>query len=308
MNMSSQITKVIDLVPGAVKSLPVLQADQLTPEVFWREHVCKHRPVIIKGGAAHWPAISKWPEPGYLESVPSAMKVQFTCTFNPMPANVLKHVTQQRGISDGLQEMRSAPEDGVYSMPAVRVPPEWDGDFGDYHFMPKNLAKMPKNYPGKRLFIYRNASTEWHYHTMDETLTTQLVGTKQISLLRLDSSNWTDFKNVIESNLHHLSFGKLFFPKNGPIKYEGVIDAGDIVYIPPFWWHGVDPHDSKVGATLAFCFRTPLERFGYWRDPATRSILPSRLREFHRTILLSAKITLSSMIRSFKGTKWYEDI
>ena len=275
-----EVIRVIDLVPGSVCDIPCVDVDTLTPDVFWNEYVCKHRPVIIKRGVSHWPATVKWSEPGYLENISSSDKTRIHCAFNTMPYEVLRHAMRDCSVQEGLSEMRAAPDDATYSIAAIRVPAEWSKDLGDYRFLPESMAKRPRNYPRQRLFIYRNASTEWHYHTLDETLTTQLSGTKRISLIKLDASNWSSYKTIIESNLHHVSCADRFFPRDAqPKKYEGVLEQGDVVYIPPFWWHGVDPSDSTLGVTLAFCFRSPIERVGKWRDPATMTMLSRGVKE-----------------------------
>lgn len=304
---ASEVVRVVDLVPGSVCDLPYMEASKLTPDVFWNEYVCKHRPLIIKGGVSHWPAATRWSEPGYLESIPSSARTPFSRTFNPMPYAVLRHALHDIGVPEGLKEMRNGPDNATYSMPSIPIPEEWRKDLGDYPFLASNRDKLPRNYPRQRLFIYRNASTEWHYHTMDETLTTQLSGAKRISLIRLDSSNWSSYRTVIESNLHHLSCGDRFFPKDvQPKKYEGVIEQGDVAYIPPFWWHGIDPSDCTLGVTLAFCFRSPIERVGKWRDPATRTMLSKRLLDIPRTVIRASTITCSSVVRMARGIHWDE--
>ncbi|MBB6243706.1 cupin-like domain-containing protein [Rhodanobacter sp. MP1X3] len=303
----NKVIRVIDLVPGSVCELPRIEACKLTPDVFWNEYVRKHRPVIIKGGVSDWPAVTKWSESGYLENIPSSERTRLSRTFNPVPPQVIRHAMHDCGIPEGLREMRSAPDDATYSMPSIPVPKEWRKDLGDYPFLPSGRAKWPRNYPRQRLFIYRNASTEWHYHTMDETLTTQLSGAKRISLIKLDASNWSSYRTIIESNLHHVSCASRFFPTNAqPKKYEGIIEQGDVAYIPPFWWHGVDPNDSMLGATLAFCFRSPIERVGKWRDPATMTMLSTGLRNMPRNVIRASTIAYSSVVRMAKGISWDE--
>lgn len=297
-----EVIRVIDLVPGIISSLECVDADQLTPSVFWNNYVLKHKPVIIRRGASDWPAVSRWSEAGYLEGIPSSVQTRLTRTFNPMPYEALLHAMQDCNIQDGLREMRAAPDNATYSMPAIPVPVEWEMDLGEYSFLPPRFARKPRYYPRQRLFVYRNASTEWHYHSMDETLTTQLSGAKRISLLKLDANNWSSYKTVITSNLHHMTCRNRFFPDSGlPRKYEGILEKGDVVYIPPYWWHGIDPNDSSLGVTLAFCFRSPVERLGSWSDPATRAMLSNDLRAMPRNLVLICMITFSSIMRLVKG-------
>ena len=156
------------------------------------------------------------------------------------------------------------------------------------------------------MFTYKNASTEWHYHPTDETLTTQLVGAKRASIFRLTAENWESYAQPLEYNFHHMSGGKSFFPPEKPVtKYEIILEAGDAVYLPPFWWHGVDTADSRFGITLAHCFRTPLRRYGDWKEPATRKMVRDMFTERKRKLpSVLSSIALSSLSRFFAGEAW----
>lgn len=311
------VIKVIDLVPGATRELPSMPADGLTAEVFWRDYVLKHRPLIIRQGAGHWPAVGKWNRPGYLESIPSAAKVWLSRTFNPIQINVMLKRVQVGNIRDCVSEMRGSADDQTYSMTGIPVPAEWEGDLGAYGFIgAERFAKQPRNYMRRRMFIYKNAASDWHYHLTDETLTTQLSGKKRFSLFRLDASNWSACSGFLEANMHHLSCAReLFPPRLALTKYEGVLEVGDVIYIPPFWWHGVDPEDAQVGVTLAHCFRTPWQRFGDARDPITQSMIASGPKPKFRFVpamqfspLMRGAVALSSLLRRIRKQEWYEPV
>ncbi|MFL9875928.1 cupin-like domain-containing protein [Paraburkholderia megapolitana] len=308
---TNPIIKVIDLVPGERRELPSIAAQDLTREVFWNDYVCRHRPLIIKEGAAHWPAVGKWQDPGYLESLPSDAKAWLSRTFNPLQIMVIKKVVQIKKVQDCVREMREAPADQTYSMTGIPVPKEWQQDLGEHAFIsPDRFEKAPRTYNRQRMFIYRNAASDWHYHETDETLTTQLSGSKRFSMFRLTPENWEDCNSILEANLHHLSCAKqLFPPRLSLVKYEATLNPGDVAYIPPFWWHGVDPEDSVVGVTLANCFRTPWERFGDWRDPITRGMTSNKPKPGYRASpIQKSVIAFTSLMRRLKGTPWYEEV
>lgn len=304
--MSEPIIKVIDLVPGTRFPLASVQAHALDERTFWNEFVCKHRPVIVKGAAAGWPALEHWQRAGYLESLCGEERVDTWNTFNPAP--VLNNATARlQRLVDGIEAMRTAADDVTYSIPAMPVPQRWQPDLGKHSFLGETYERAPLWYPGRRLFVYKNASTEWHYHALDETVTTQLLGSKRISLFRLTAENWQSFVPLIEANWHHMACRDRFFPNEATIsKYEGVLEAGDAVYIPPFWWHGIDPADTGMGATLAHCFRSPVRRLGAWHEPATRELIRVVARS-HKALLLPvlALIGWSSLNRKLGGEQWW---
>src|SRR5882672_8764082 len=51
---------VIDLIPSKKAPLPSIERAALSGDEFWERYVSPQKPVLIKGGAAHWPSIEKW--------------------------------------------------------------------------------------------------------------------------------------------------------------------------------------------------------------------------------------------------------
>jgi hypothetical protein len=289
------------------RPLASIEAEQLTEYFFWENHVSKHRPIIIKNAAGSWPALSKWRDLNYLENRCGNERVGFSRMFNPLPAEpYFESVIKFKNLSECIADMRATSAGETFSIPATPVPAGWENDLGEFSFLSNNFDGKPMLYAKRRLFIYKNASTEWHYHPADETLTVQLLGAKRVSLFRLNKSNFHSYSRCIESNLHHLPQGnQLFPPDNNFIKYEGIILPGDAIYIPPFWWHGIDPADNEVGCTLAHCFRSPIKRFGSWHEPITRKLLFATLPK--NALLfppLLALLAVSTLRRKMANEKW----
>jgi quercetin dioxygenase-like cupin family protein len=302
--MADSITKVIDLVPGDVIPLETVRADALDERTFWDRYVCRHAPLLIRGAVAHWPALERWSQPNYLETRCGDVETDVFGTFNPNPH--LDSAAKRRvRLADGIAEIRSAADDRTLSMPAFDLPSAWQADLARYHFLVEH-DRAPLAYPGKRVFFYKNASTEWHYHQLDETLTCQLAGSKRVSLFRLSSAHWYRVAPLIRANYHHMSCASRFFPTEIRLtKHEGVIEPGDAVYLPPFWWHGIDAATSEPGITLAQCFRSPLRRIGAWSDPATRELAADALRTSKlRFLPLMALIAMSSASRAIHKEAW----
>lgn len=306
--MSQKIVKVIDLVPGRVQPLATVDAAAMDARTFHDEHVSKHQPVVIKGAARHWPAVERWKTLGYLESRCEGVDTNISRTFNPLPAApYFDNAVVRRKLSECIAEMRGAADSETYSMPSIGLPAQCEEDLGQFSFFDDHPGVRPRIYPPKRFFVYRNASTEWHYHPVDESLTTQLVGSKRVSMFRLSQENWARYVEPIEANFHHMECGRQFFPRDPAdlVKYEATLEPGDTLYIPPFWWHGIDPADTGFGVTLAQCFRTPLRRLGSWQEPVTRRMVKHAFASNKRFVLLVlALLTASSMSRYFAGEKW----
>jgi hypothetical protein len=297
--MKNIITKVIDLIPGNVTPLTEIDASELGYDTFWKDFVCTHTPVIIRGGVKHWPAFNLWGEKGYLESRCKNETTDVVRGFNSIP----QASTSRKKLVECLSELHNLNCDDVYSIQSLIVPDEWEKDLETYSFLSKFFLKKTLWYPKKRLFIYKNTSTEWHYHPADETITSQLVGEKRVSLFRLTQENWELYNPYISTNVHHMPHGKSFFPEESNlVKFEGILEEGDSLYIPTFWWHGIDSINDKVGVTLAECFRTPVHRFGSWSEP----ILKELQKEIPMLVSLHLQLLIaqSTLSRKLKGEKW----
>ncbi|TBW50334.1 hypothetical protein EZI54_18295 [Marinobacter halodurans] len=306
--MTNKIVRVIDLVPGKVETVRSIDANSLNAQQFWTEFVLTHTPVIIKGAISDWPAVEKWKMAGYLESRVDDEKVNMSRTFNALPMDIYYDTAlYEQRLADCLRELYSADDDMTLSIPATQIPEQWEEDIGDYSFISKAFEERPLFYVGKRVFIYKNASTDWHFHPTDETITSQIVGSKKVSLFRLNKGDWRGFSRPISSNLHHMSCGREFFPKDRQItKYEGIIEAGDSIYIPPFWWHGIDPVNAEPGVTYAHCFRTPITRFGDWNEPIIKGAIKTVMLQAPMVLIpLLARVAYSTYRRKKANEKWW---
>jgi hypothetical protein len=136
--------------------------------------------------------------------------------------------------------------------------PFTDG-FGKFEFV--DIEKSPprtQDYKS-RVFIYKNGYTDWHFHSTDEALTLQLLNRKEFLLLPTDKGTFREMWNKVKDRpswdsdeVESPGFRRL-------CPYRAVLEPGDAVYIPVFWWHAVEAIDNDLGATLAFTFASPLD-------------------------------------------------
>ena len=296
------IVKVSDLVPCKTRPLEVVDVAKLSEDEFWFYYVCKHQPLIIKGGIKHWPAHTKWGKREYLESITtnSNAKVAFRRSFNSNPPP--PHF-EKMNLKDAIKEMQELSDDETFGVPAMRVPQEWKKDIGGYPFFKNRESRKPIFYQLNRLFLFKNASTDWHTHPADETISSQIVGSKRVSMFRCTEKDYDLYAPYIEANLHHMSLAEQYFPKESNlIKFEGVLEQGDSIYIPPFWWHGFDSNDTNFGITLARCFRSPMSRVGAFNEPVLKDL--KKYTTILQQLMVSSLIAISTLSRILKGEKW----
>jgi hypothetical protein len=251
---------MFSMIPGMpdAAGVPVLDAACLDKQEFLTQWVDNNRPCLIRGAIRHWPAVEKWRDKNYWLAVCSNFNV---CVF---PHE--NHVDYSRIKSFDLPlheaiERLFEGRDHIFSIPAEKIDRQDRffnllEDMKGFSFLPSPPA--PRNYDRQRIFIYRRASTAWHYHPIDETLMCQVNGGKRVGLLPPDIPR----PQYVTDYLHNEGYldGKSLDLALKPMVVD--VDEGDALYIPPFWHHGVVPKDARVGFTVAFCWASPWHKMG----------------------------------------------
>jgi hypothetical protein len=147
-------------------------------------------------------------------------------------------------------------------------------DVSGFRFL--KTARRGRLYGPYRIFLFRNSFTDWHYHTTDETLMCQVHGAKEVMLLPPDQHSWDLLMPVMRE------FGRTFDHDlaarfAGARLHRTVVEPGDALYIPPYWWHSVASLEDRMGITVASCFRSPFATVNDLRYPAARDTLRGSL-------------------------------
>ncbi|MBV9549197.1 MAG: cupin-like domain-containing protein [Alphaproteobacteria bacterium] len=245
-------------VPGmaTAKPVPVLEARSLSERAFKDEYVAHSRPCLIKGAVAHWPATHKWRERDYLKRICGAEQVPFWPHEN--------HVTKKR-IAPGVTNMRYADaiarlQEGRDEIGAIGCNPGTAGmwpDIAGFSFFTE--GELGFSYPPFRFFIFRNAGSTWHYHAVDETLMCQVVGSKRVGLLPVDNPHYRTLCRIFLEEEDYYDDPHAFDALAGEALpwHSAELEAGDALYIPPLWWHGVVVTSDGIGVTTPVVWRSP---------------------------------------------------
>lgn len=247
--------------------------DVITPDIgetaFVERYVSLHRACVIRGAAKHWPAIRKWNVAimrSHLKDVP--VGESFGLRYEPMPLyslDILREMLSPLNapITYGdffdMVESRERPCVQLNSEPVGRLGALLD-DLGDLTFL--DIAKRPARFYYDRLFLSRGAYTDWHMHLMDETITVQVCGPKEILMLSPDASTYDAMFPICRRGVWQVP--KFYWTKEfaALVPWRGVLEPGDAVYIPVNWWHALESLDDELNVTLAKVFATPLEWLG----------------------------------------------
>ncbi|WP_017904100.1 cupin-like domain-containing protein [Pseudomonas asplenii] len=269
----------------------VIDAFTITREAFTRHYVDRNRPCLVKNAVRHWPAFRKWQQLDYFKAhsrnnpvvVRSQIVSEVIGWSNPgVKAELTEYantVYRDMPFHDFLDSLGRGRDplvaDSCRFSEGSAIEAMKD-DVGGLPFMPELSKSL--HYPAHRSFLYRNSYTDWHFHVIDETFMAQVVGAKEVLLLPPDETSWRALRPVIEQAGYLYDIDTRRFPGMRNLRaLRAVVEPGDALYIPVYWWHAVQSVDDEFGATVAATFRTPLHVSGDIRSPIARRVLRTYL-------------------------------
>lgn len=267
--------QILNNIPGmdSAKQVVCIDADALTESSFYDNFVSLNKPCLIKNAISHWPAMNKWQNKGYLKSLcgDNASKYYPHMNYDD-EKNMVVDETQVTFAQ--ILDFLSANTNATISAPSIlleRAPYNvLAADMTGFSFLPK--PSKPIAYPTSRAFFYKKAGTGWHYHFVDETLMCQVKGTKKVGLLPPDKITDDIVHDIFTTDAYLLKDAFKDKDKENIKPLYAQVEPGDALYIPPFWWHGVEPLDSEYGITVANCWRSPFHVMGDLSYPTVRKI------------------------------------
>ena len=264
------------------KGVPVVDAHDLSKSEFYKNWVSKNKPCLIKNAVKHWPAVHKFKNLDYWLSTCDDFDISLYPHMNHMVkerhnANLIettfydavKRLFKNQDFILNLSRNEIS-ETNQFSKLIKEMP--------DFTFLSNELK--PRGYPHRRFFMYRRASTAWHYHNMDETLMCQVNGAKKVALF---SPKIPGVKKIAKylTKERYLE-GETLDPSITVDPMIANVEEGDALYIPPYWLHGVAPVDGEIGVTLAYCWGSPIHILGDFSNYFVRKFHENRFWPLNR--------------------------
>jgi hypothetical protein len=136
------------------------------------------------------------------------------------------------------------------------MPSKLDDDLGGFSFFTR--GELGFLYPAHRTFFFRSAGSAWHYHPFDETLMCQVMEPKKIGLLRVSNPLHRHIRRIFfKEEYYDHAFAFEGLQGAGLEWFSASLDAGDCLYIPPLWWHGVIATSDRLGVTIPVVWKSP---------------------------------------------------
>ena len=281
-----------------VTELESVDGKDISADEFRNEFVNKCKPVVIRSATDHWPAATRWNEPGYFDRVLGDQEFavhqkpkmemnwrkrhwpdRFARLFDAQSASILSYADMMRLTAS--TETAFAYALGISESTSLSP---LEADMGGFEFLPE---PAPTNYyEPRRAFLHGISYTDWHYHPDDETLMCQFGRTKVVHMLPPDQRTWQVIYEIAKQESHIGSADPARYPGLRTLNPAvAVVNPGDATYIPPNWWHAVtcSKQSDRLGVTVAYCWGSPLHirmdpRFPFHRFHQRHGPLKHRLQ------------------------------
>ena len=242
------------LDPGYNQKIDVIETPSF--DIFIRDYYSKHKPVVLKKGIDHWPALKKW-SPQYFADTLGEVEVQIQ--FNResdmlFERNSNKH-RKSMIMAEFVDMIENHGDSNDYYMTANNTQQNIDaikpafediGDFGD------GYRKLTDD-PSFSTYFWmgpKGVFTPLH-HDLTNNMLVQVYGTKKVTLIPAWQVPW------LYNDLH--VYSEVDFPnfdlKKHPLMQhvtpvEVNIEAGDALFIPIGWWHCVNGLEKSISISF----------------------------------------------------------
>jgi hypothetical protein len=215
-------------------------------------------PCIIEGIASKWPALSRW-TPDELKSRCGNEIVNAFMTDESFAGTVLQQVN--RTVQSSFAEIITKIFGGAGSEAGVSYYLRVEPDTSVYNEMAKDFdipeIGRPFNPTWTGIWMGERGNATPFHHDWWHGLLAQISGTKRFTLVhpfdapRLQSG-WPAESRYDLRNIEVLPAGA---PELMDLEqcYEGVLKPGDLLYVPPYWWHQVVTlDDGNISIPIRF--------------------------------------------------------
>ena len=242
-----RMARSIEHLPTALE--PVLRLQNVGPEEFVQRWLGVNQPVVLEGAAKDWPAVQRW-NPAFFGERYGTETIRLL-SMGPGDVDNANYTARETSLADAIDVLETSGNKAYCRfLPTLMEHPELRRDLDMAWFLDR---RGPMSTAGNFHLFIGGAGTETGLHSaVSANLFLQVHGTKRWTLY---SPQWTPvFEPPMDRAMYFVS---AFDPERPDYErfpdarhlqgYEVVLEPGDILWNPPFWWHKVSNPTTSIG-------------------------------------------------------------
>jgi hypothetical protein len=249
------------------------RVERPTLEIFQQKYFTRSRPVIISGMMDDWKALSLW-NAAYFKSVlghlTTSVAASPTVTFNGHPKQGFSGLSEKMEVGKYIDLISNGGlVDKKYYLQQKSIDKQFPllaQDIGVPEYIDEKMLETRNLWFGPAGNI-----SPLHYDNSNNMLA-QVSGRKRVTLFsprqlyRLyPHSIYTRIPHLSRLNIEQPDFEK--YPRFRKARaFEGILEPGEILFIPVFWWHQVQSLSMAISVNF------------WWKPSARQRLARSGLR------------------------------
>lgn len=237
--------------------IPVLVRPTLV--AFRTNHFTAKRPALLLDCISHWPAMQKWHNPNYLASIAGNRTVPIEVgshyTNDEWSQDLVKFrefLARQIDPTESCDRIEYLAQHNLFDqIPALRS----DLSIPEYCCISTTESNHPSSNPDIKAWLGPKGTVSPMHHDPKHNLLCQVFGHKQVILAAPeDSGNLYAHDDRMLSNTSRVDAESLdleLFPLAGNVRwYRFALYRGEMLYIPPGWWHHIRSLDKSFSVSF----------------------------------------------------------
>ena len=226
-------------------NIPVPEIEGVSVDEFIKNYRNKSQPVVLKKAAKDWPFYDLWTPEYFARKYPEDPVILFDATIESRKSPREK-LYKKTTVEEFVSEMNNGSKDYARFLPLLDNHPEILEDF-DLDWLVSAADKRAK---GKKFQLFmggKDTSTSMHC-AIGSNLFIQVHGRKQWWIY--SNRNSPLMEPIMDRSVFFRSEANAEEPTGTFEKAHGwttILEPGDILYNPPFYWHQARNLDTNIG-------------------------------------------------------------
>lgn len=231
-------------------------------EAFYKNYVVPGKPVVVTGFVNKWPGFGKWTI-DYLVNTIGDRKIPITTIVDGDYCNATR---SEMKLAEYIRYLETG-QDPRKKLYLAELPVhKYFTDLEDEMVIPEFVISKKETSCKSAFYVGKNNFSQLHYHQYGSAVNCVLYGEKTIRLFPPSETRFL-YKYPWYSKMRNMSKTTALMPDptvfpdfNKAAYGEVVLKAGEMLFIPIYWWHSIQNYDINI-ATVIYWGRDSWHRF-----------------------------------------------